>query len=184
MLDKNKIEKIKKLAEESLLENSRVEINEGGVPCFFAIGGEDAYHEGEAPGNREAVMAIVKHHTEDKYLLLRWNKIAWYTFITGGIEDGQTAEEAARAEVLEETGYKNLKLIKKLRDVNSKFYHVPKQENRTGHFHNFYFELENDEQEEIEEKEKKQHGILWTKKEDVEDLLTASGMRFIWKTLK
>jgi 8-oxo-dGTP pyrophosphatase MutT (NUDIX family) len=179
-MNKDKIEEIKKLAEESLLENTRVEINEDGVPCFFAIGGEDAYREGEAPGNREAVMAVVKHQVEEKFLLLKWNKIDWHTFITGGIEDGQTAEEAARAEVLEETGYKNLKLIKRLSDVSAKFYHSPKQTNRTAHFQNFYFELEDDEQEEVAEKEKKQHSILWTKKEDVEDLLTASGMKFIW----
>ncbi len=182
-MNKIKLEEIKKRAKESLVKGSEVRVDEDGVSCFFTVDGDDAYREGEKPGNREAVMAIVKHRAEDKFLMLKWRKVDWHTFITGGIEEGQTAEEAARAEVLEETGYKNLKLVRKLSSVNSKFYHVPKQTNRTAHFQNFYFELENDEQVEVDEKEKNKHEVVWINRRDVEDLLTASGMKFIWREM-
>ena len=182
-MNSSKIERIKQKAEDVLLDGGRVEVNEDGIPCFIAISGEDAYHEGENPGKRRAITAIVKHHTEDKYLMLKWVKIDWTTFITGGIEAGQTPEEAARMEVLEETGYRNLKLIKELSRVNAKFYHSPKQTNRTAQFTNFYFELENAEQSEVDENEKSKHEILWVEKHKVDSFLVVSGMRYIWKEL-
>jgi 8-oxo-dGTP pyrophosphatase MutT (NUDIX family) len=183
-IDRQKIDKIKKRAEAVLLKGGRVEVNEDGIPCFIATSGEDAYREGEDPGERQSITAIVKHWAEDKFLILKWKKVAWHTFITGGIEEEQTAEEAARMEILEETGYKNLKLIKLLSRVDAKFYHIPKQTNRTAQFTNFYFELENDERDEIDESEKNKHQILWIKKEKVANLLVASGMGYIWKEVK
>ena len=183
MLNKTRIEKIKQQAKKVLLSKDRVEVDEDGVPCFITVSGEDAYREGRDPGERQAITAIVKHNKKDKYLLLRWKKIDWHTFITGGIEKGQTAEEAARAEVLEETGYKNLKLIKELSRTNAKFYHTPKQTNRTAQFTNFYFVLENEEQDNVDEAERNKHEMLWVERDKVENLLVSSGMRFLWREL-
>ena len=176
--------KIKERAEAVLLGGGKVEISDEGVPCFIAVSGEDAYHEGEDPGERQAITAIVKHWKENKILMLKWKKIDWTTFITGGIEDGQTAEEAARMEILEETGYKNLRLVKELSRVDAKFYHAPKQTNRTAYFTNFYFELENDEQNKIDESEKAKHEVVWVEKDKVDDLLVSSGMRYIWREVE
>ena len=180
-ISNEKIEEIKQRAEAVLLEGGKVDITNQGVPCFIAISGEDTYRKGEDPGERQAITAIVKHHIENKYLMLKWEKIDWTTFITGGIEEGQTPEEAARMEILEETGYKNLKLIKELSRVDAKFYHTPKQTNRTAQFTSFYFELENDAQEKIAKDEQAKHKALWVEKDKVDDLLVSSGMRYIWK---
>jgi len=183
-ISQKKIKEIKKRAEAVLLEGGKVEVSNDGVPCFIAISGQDAYREDEDPGERQAITAVVKHWSEDKFLILKWKKIDWHTFITGGIEEGQTAEEAARMEILEETGYKNLKLLKELSRVDAKFYHSPKQTNRTARFTNFYFELENDEQDEIDESEKNKHEVLWIEKDKIDKLLVSSGMRYIWKEVK
>ena len=51
----------------------------------------------------------------------------------------------------------NLKLKKELPRSHSKFYHVPKKQNRFAHFSNFYFELENGEQKELPEEKKENH---------------------------
>lgn len=183
-VDQDKIAEIKKRAEAVLSAGGKVEIDENGIPCFVAMSGKDAYREEEDPGERQAITAIAKHWSKDKFLILKWKKIAWHTFITGGIEEGQTAEGAARMEILEETGYKNLKLIKTLSRVDAKFYHTPKQTNRTAQFTNFYFKLENDEQDEIDESEKSKHEVLWVEKEKVDSLLVTSGMRYIWKEVR
>ncbi len=128
---------------------------------------------------RDAIIAIVKHWSEDKYLILKWKKVNWTTFITGGIEESQTAEEAARREVLEETGYKNLKLIKELGISHSKFFHNPKNVNRFAHFHSFYFELENDECDDILESEKEKHEITWMSEKELKKISLPEDQEYI-----
>ena len=133
---------------------------------------------------RDVITAIVKHWEQDKYLLLKWKLVDWTTFITGGIENGQTAEEAARTEILEETGYKNLKLIKSIGVSHSKFFHNPKNVNRFAHFKSFYFELENAEQEEITKEESDKHEIIWMTKKEVEENIVAGGQRWAWDRIE
>ncbi|MFA6382823.1 MAG: class I tRNA ligase family protein [Parcubacteria group bacterium] len=152
-------------------------------PCFCQQTEPGKIKEKEPFEERDAVLAIVKHQDKDEYLGLKWKQVDWKTFITGGPEEGQTAEEAARMEVLEETGYKNLKLIKELPMVHSKFYHVPKKLNRLAHFRVFYFELENDEHQEISEIDKKRHEVVWVTKEKVETFLTPESQIYTWQTL-
>jgi len=134
---------------------------------------------------RRAITAIVKHWSEDKYLALKWKAVPWVTFLTGGIEKEQTAEEAARYEIREETGFLNLKLVKKLQNDHSKFYHGQKKENRFAHFENFYFELQNEEQVEIDEVEgKAKHDIIWLRPDEIEKSLTPEGHIRDWKLLQ
>ncbi len=59
---------------------------------------------------RNIVYAFVKHWSEDAYLFLQHKTQAhWHTPITGGIEEGESIEDAGRREVLEETGFKHLR---------------------------------------------------------------------------
>ena len=132
---------------------------------------------------REAITAIVKHWSEDKYLGLKWKKVEWQTFITGGVEKGQTPEQAAIAEILEETGYKNPVLKKELGRTHSKFFHVPKNENRFAHFHNLYFELKNEEMADVSGDEKAKHEVVWLTRSEVENFLTPEGHRYSWREL-
>ncbi|MCE9549225.1 class I tRNA ligase family protein [Candidatus Nomurabacteria bacterium] len=133
---------------------------------------------------REAVMGIVKHWQEDKYLGLKWKQIDWGTFVTGGIEPGQTPEEAIKAELEEETGYFKFKSIKKLGRRHAKFYHPPKKENRFGHFNHFYLELESGEQKEVSQEEKDKHEVVWLSKDEVEKFLVSEGQRDEWHELQ
>lgn len=130
---------------------------------------------------REAISAIVKHWSEDKYIGLKWKKADWDTFITGGVEKGQTSEEAARAEIMEETGYQNFKLVKKLARMHSQFFHVPKNENRFAHFDNFLFQLTDGERKEVSDEEKAKHEVVWLTKEELETFRLPEGHRLIWE---
>jgi leucyl-tRNA synthetase len=150
------------------------------APCFVREEGEDALREDEPVEEREAITAIVKHWSEEKYIVLKWKKVDWHTFITGGVEEGQTPEEAARAEVLEETGYKNLRLVKELGRFHAKFFHVPKGVNRFAHFHTFYFELENNEKDDVTKEEQENHDILWLNQEELVEILTPPGHLHVW----
>jgi leucyl-tRNA synthetase len=68
--------------------------------------------------------------------------------------------------------------------MHSKFYHVPKKENRFAHFHGFYFQLENGEQEKISEKEKEIHDIVWVPKEKMNQYFTAESHNYVWQNLE
>jgi len=148
-------------------------------PLFYGKGATDKVEPSKPFVERDAVAGIVKHPTEDKYLGLKWKKIAWHTFITGGIEKGQTPEEAIRAEIREETGYTDLKLVREFGVFHSKFFHGPKDENRFGHFRPFYFELQSETREEVEEAEKEKHEPLWLTKEECLKLMTAESHKYL-----
>ena len=144
----------------------------------------DEPKEDEPFVDREAIHAIVKHWSEDKYIILKWKKVNWVTFVTGGVDVGESPLEAAKREIEEETGYKNLKLIKELPRSHSKFYHVPKKENRFGHFSNFYFELENGEHKELREEEKAKHDLDWVYAKEVETVMKIGGSLRDWRILQ
>jgi leucyl-tRNA synthetase len=143
---------------------------------------EPVYHQETEPGRvrpdlpfeeRNAIIAIVEHWSENKYIALKWKKVAWTTLITGGIEGNQTPEEAALSEIREETGFANPKLIRKIGMIHGKFYHVPKQVNRFAHSHTMHFKLENDEVLQVSEAEKEIHEVHWMTADELRKSLTA-----------
>ncbi len=146
-------------------------------PSFFQTTEPGKIREDLPIEHRDAIIAIVKHWSEEKYIALRWKKVAWTTFITGGIEKNQTPEEAARMEIKEETGYINLKLISNLGRLHGKFYHVPKGVNRYAHSHTMVFELQDNKCENITEEEKEIHDVIWLTKDELKKNLTADSHR-------
>ncbi len=139
--------------------------------------------EGEPFDHREAIIAIVKHWSEDTYIALKWKKVEWGTFITGGIEEGQTPEEAGKMEIKEETGYLNPKFIKDFGVVHGKFYHVPKKTNRNAHAHVLYFELADDARGPVADTEQAIHEIFWLNKDELKKFLTPDTHQYGLKQL-
>ncbi len=132
---------------------------------------------------RQAVTAIVYDNKTNKYLALCWKEINWETFITGDVEEGQTAEQAARAEVLEESGFKNLRLVKELPRYDTRFYHTPKRVNRFAHFTSYLFELINNERQEITAEEEAKHECIWLDKEELRRFNLSAGQRFLLESI-
>ncbi len=152
-------------------------------PLFIQTNDESKVQEDKPFVERQAITAIVKHWSEDKYIGLKWKKVDWDTLVTGGVEEGQTPEEAAIAEIREETGYQNLKLIKQLGGTHAQFFHVPKNENRYAHFSVFCFELEDGERKELDEKENQIHDVVWLTPEEMEKFRLPPSQRYSWEEL-
>ncbi len=111
---------------------------------------------------RRAIQAIVINPKDKKVLCLRWKKFPWTTFITGGVEGNEDLIEAARREIIEETGYKNVKYIRTLGGpIESHFFANHKDENRKALFTGFIFELENEQREVISDQEQAIHDVVW-----------------------
>jgi len=61
---------------------------------------------------RSSIVAIVEDPKTKKFLTLNWGpKLGGTLFIGGGREEGESAEETARREIAEETGYTNLQFV-------------------------------------------------------------------------
>ncbi len=150
-------------------------------PLFVDTTEQGKVREGVEFVERDAIMAVVKHWSEDKYIGLRWKKVDWRTLITGAPEKGQSPIEGAITEIIQETGYLHPKLIKNLSRVHSKFYHVPKKVNRLAHFDVLYFELTDDNRQEISEEEKAIHEVEWLTKEEMEKFLSPEAHKYSWR---
>ncbi len=134
---------------------------------------------------RNVVMCLIKHPTDDKYLTLRWNKFDWHNFVMGGIEEGENSEKAGLREVLEETGYKNLKHLKTLPLVmNSRFYAQHKELNRNIHTTVELFQLENLDQDETKRESHEDFEIEWTKTDNLSMLKPVAELPYILQWLK
>lgn len=144
-------------------------------------GGSDNFREGEEIIERDPVAVIIKHPTEELYLIAKWNN-DWYGFLTGGIEDGDTVEDTVRKEILEETGFKNVGNIQQMDCVShGLFYHIIKHVNRLAHYHLIFATLINTEQVDISEEELAIAKFIWIEKEKVDEILSRNDMKKLWR---
>lgn len=154
------------------------------LPIKIDTEGELAYRDGLEPVKRNVVRSIVKHWSEDKYLILEWKKHSWKTFISGGIEDGEDMVAAAKREVTEETGYKNLKFVKNLGSFSVKFYAPHKEQNRDDIHNGLYFELVDGKKGNMSQEEAEIHNVTWVDKSKVFETISSGSVdRILWQNL-
>ncbi|HSX41699.1 MAG TPA: class I tRNA ligase family protein [Candidatus Saccharimonadales bacterium] len=143
-------------------------------PVLTQTTGSATFRHNEPAQDSHGVIALIKHWSQDKYIGLSWPDAGWGTLLTGGIDEGLTAEQTVRKEILEETGFRNIKVLRQIGTIHSKYYHEPKKANRFGHAPTFYVELENGERDQVSEDEKQKHEIKWLTKAELEGFLTAT----------
>ena len=143
-------------------------------PINVQTDGSSAFHATEPFVDHYGVIVLLKHWAEDKYLGLRWAAAPdWGTWLTGTIEDGLSAEETVRKEIVEETGYTDIKDIRPMGTIHGKYYHAPKKVNRIGHTPVFVVELGSGAQNEISAEEKAKHTMSWLTVAELGGFLTA-----------
>lgn len=135
-------------------------INDVVIPDIVDV--KNPPREGKETVARTMIHGIVHDPKTDKYLCLEWPKQNWTTFITGGVDEGEDLPEAARREIIEETGYTNIEFVRSLGSaVRNQFFAAHKNENRLAFVHAMLFTLVDDTQEEVDEEERVQHTPTW-----------------------
>ena len=142
-------------------------------PKYIATEGDSAVQAGKEFIPRNAICAIVRNPKDDTYLSVSWKAFSMRGLVTGGAEEGEDVAEAARREIHEETGYKNIRLVRNPEfAIHSLFYHRLKQQNRWARFQYLFFELENDERDQVSTEESALHDVVWVKRGDLVSSLT------------
>jgi leucyl-tRNA synthetase len=125
--------------------------------------------EGKEVVHRVATINIVYDPKTDRYLTLKWKTQSWTTFVTGGVEDGEDPVESAKREIAEETGYIDVRFVRKLGgDAQAEFYAAHKGVNRIARNSMFLFELVSDKRVNVAEEEMTQHELVWIPASELE----------------
>ena len=151
------------------------------IAPHFISEGNDAPKKGKKTVKRNTVYSILRNPKTDEFLCLNWEKFNWHTFIIGGVDKNEDPVEAAKRELKEETGYKNIKFIKKLPYCYSEYFAAHKDENREALAQAFVFELINNDHEKTKEENTKNHKIVWLKKDKVAGFVNLESQKFSWK---
>lgn len=124
--------------------------------------------EGKRKSERKNVHALVRDPKTNKYLCLRSKKFKWVTFPMGGIEENENVVDAAKREVEEETGYKNLKLIRILGgQVRAEYFAKHKNENRVAYTKAVLFDLVDNAKSPVEKEWSDEHEMLWIDESEI-----------------
>jgi leucyl-tRNA synthetase len=108
-----------------------------------------------------------------KNMLVLYDKqLDKYNFPRGGMEKGETPEDAAIREGKEETGYKNLELLENLGCKESYFYAADKKVNRRRFLYGFSLMLKDKKKGRVSEEDKGRYEILWMSLKEAKEKLS------------
>jgi HAD superfamily hydrolase (TIGR01549 family) len=149
-------------------------------PLIVKEDGTDAVKKDASYVERNAAVCIIKHWSEDKYLMSFYKANGWKGFVVGGIEGGESVAVTGTREIHEETGYKNAKFVREVGTIHSKFFHAVKSVNRFAHFKVAYFELTDGDRDEMAEEEKKLHDVVWLSPQEVTAAVNREDIKIAW----
>lgn len=149
------------------------------VAPYFSADPGDELKDGVAIEERNNVMIAVKHWEKDEYIGLEWSTKGWRSFVNGGIEDGESIEEAAIREVREETGYQNMKIDRVVEHYQiAEFYAAHKNVNRRMIGNMVILHLLDGEKKEIDSSEVKEHIVKWVPRDKLIDFMNLSNHKY------
>lgn len=158
-----------------------IEIRQVIAPLYTTKNGPDSPREDKETEPRKMVTVIIKHWSENKVYCLDWEKFDWHSFILGGIEAGESGEDAAKREAIEESGYKNIKSVKKIGfETHSSFFARHKDVNRYSIAECYVVTLADGDYVEPEWEHVKNHKGKWIENDKVADFINLDNNAYCW----
>ncbi|MFH1111790.1 MAG: class I tRNA ligase family protein [Patescibacteria group bacterium] len=154
------------------------------APYFLTTEGKDAVRTDKSTVKRQTAYVLIKHHTDNKYLCLDWEKYNWHSGIIGGIKDGENAVDSAIREIQEETGYKHVKFVQNLGgEVHNHYYAEHKNENRYAVGYGMLFKLVDDNKDETVVEHTKNHKVVWIEDVRMGEWLNLPVFNYMWQIM-
>ncbi len=136
---------------------------------------------------RDTIIVHLRDKSTGKFALLDWHESleGITTAIMGGIEAGQTPEEAALMEIKEEASLEGIVIKNKLRWITAaKYCASHKKQNRKAVSYGILAEIDSlKNQGVIAESEQKLHTLVWVDEDLVIDRLTPDHQKLVWNQL-
>ena len=149
------------------------------APYFKGIG-EESLNPNVETKFRTSVIAIIKNEEDNTYLCVDALKRKCKSFVLGGIEEGETPEEAAIREIKEETGYVDITINRKSTfELHNHFYAAYKGVNRYAVLYVIFGTLNSKKKEKISDEELNKQRAIWINKENLKDFLTVNNNLFV-----
>lgn len=149
-----------------------------GVKEFHGTG-DSAIRPDKPMTERNVVVVVMKHPTEEKFLCVRNRKFGWIDFVMGGIDGDETPVQAGERELLEETGYMDYEIVGELPEVYyDNFYAAHKDVNRHIEVHTIYGRLKSLAKNERSQEEADLADVLWVDVAELVEKLHTDGHRW------
>ncbi|MBP7848364.1 NUDIX domain-containing protein [Patescibacteria group bacterium] len=136
------------------------------VPFYEYEDAERKHKPGQETLTRQVMQVIVKDKNSDEYCFIKWNHDGDVSGFFGGIEEGETAEQAAERELLEEGGFTSIEVKKHILEYHCKFWHPTKKRNQYSVCTCLYVEVDRNSKQEISKEEQAQHSLVWMSAEE------------------
>ena len=150
------------------------------VAPYFKGTGEESLNPNVETKFRTSVIAVIKNEEDNTFLCVDALKRNCKSFVLGGIEKGETPEEAAVREVKEETGYVDIKINRKsILELHNHFYAGYKGVNRYAILNVIFGTLNSKKREKVSDEEFNKQKAIWVKKENLKDFLTVNNNVFV-----
>lgn len=142
---------------------------------YFIGEGESSIKENVNTIRRHSLIAIIQDEANQSFLCEDAQNGKYRSFVQGGIEVGETIEQAAKREIQEETGYKDI-IIEKISEIPviNHFFAAYKGKNGTNRFARLeivYGKINSFEKLEISDEEKSKHTVKWIKEKDLKKFI-------------
>lgn len=121
------------------------------VPLYRRLEWEYAVKKDKDVMSRKTIAVFLRNPKNWKYLMLDYPKLdEKMTPVTWWVDEWETYEQAAVRETIEETWYKNIRLVKHLGSFQTEFWHVLKYRNQHNIAECYLYELIDEEQIEVQ----------------------------------